>query len=760
MDLALILDPKSVVCVELSRMCALRIKLKELSMSLRIATLAGVLALALACQSPPPKTPDAGTQPSVKTEPVPLKPEPKTITGVTPAPTPTPKKPVAPTYVGNDKLIITSDITTRTAVADKVYIRHIMLPWDKLAKWYRMRRLRVSAEASKRTKEQADKLVKELYEQAKKGDDFKKLMARYSEDPGTAKIGRYYEISSRTRFPFKAMALRMKPNEVGIARSRFGWHVLKRVLPDPPDPLETLSILKRKAQPVTGKIHLWHIQLAWDALAPLLRRFMDPRAKTRTADATRKLVKEILDTHKKGEKFHALMKKYNEDKRMAQRDEPMVFTHQTRMFPQYLEMVKRMNLNEVGVVKTWFGWFIIKRVPPPPPDPLESHNILKRKDAVDFVVLDAILVSWKQRANNPYYARRLTDEAKKRSKEDADKRIAQILTRLKKGDKWADVKKEFNDDKQAQKKNEPLRVTDLPYVPASHRRLGLRLKVNEVGVVKHRYGFYVMKRLPEPPRDPLESAEILKRKPIDVTSDKLLVQAIAVTWKEAAPKGFLGRRYNADALKRSKEDADKQVKKVLERLKKGDKFLDVRKELSDEKRAGRGTPTPLNGADSRAARSGFRRLAKRLKLNETGVIKGQYGFYIIKRVPPPPPDPLESSEILKRKPVTASAKVKHILIAWKGLRPRQDPRAMKRTKADADKLVKSLMALLKKGGNIDALMKEHSEDPGSAKTGRAYTVTPSARLVPAFKNLGLRLNKKEVGAVKTVFGWHVIQRVE
>ena len=70
------------------------------------------------------------------------------------------------------------------------------------------------------------------------------------------------------------------------------------------------------------------------------------------------------------------------------------------------------------------------------------------------------------------------------------------------------------------------------------------------------------------------------------------------------------------------------------------------------------------------------------------------------------------------------------------------------------------IAKLEKGDKIETLMKELSEDPGSAKTGEGYDVTPDAGLVPPFKNLALRLNKGEVGVVKTEFGIHIIQRVE
>ena len=70
------------------------------------------------------------------------------------------------------------------------------------------------------------------------------------------------------------------------------------------------------------------------------------------------------------------------------------------------------------------------------------------------------------------------------------------------------------------------------------------------------------------------------------------------------------------------------------------------------------------------------------------------------------------------------------------------------------------MERLKKGEKIEPLMKELSEDGGSAEAGTDYEVTPDAGLVQPFKDLGLRLNVGEVGAVKTQFGIHIIQRIE
>jgi hypothetical protein len=116
-----------------------------------------------------------------------------------------------------------------------------------------------------------------------------------------------------------------------------------------------------------------------------------------------------------------------------------------------------------------------------------------------------------------------------------------------------------------------------------------------------------------------------------------------------------------------------------------------------------------------------------------------------------------SSDILAREPVANQSKIKHILIGWKGTN--QDPRSEKRTKAEAEGVVKGILAQIKGGADFDALMKQYSEDPGSA-AGKAYDVAPDSQLVIEFKQLGLRLQLNEVGVVESEFGFHIMKRVE
>jgi parvulin-like peptidyl-prolyl isomerase len=128
----------------------------------------------------------------------------------------------------------------------------------------------------------------------------------------------------------------------------------------------------------------------------------------------------------------------------------------------------------------------------------------------------------------------------------------------------------------------------------------------------------------------------------------------------------------------------------------------------------------------------------------------------------PQHDPVESADILAREPLANTAKIKHILIGWNDGtdESRKDQRALKRTKKDAEDQIRALLEQIKTGADFDALMKQFSEDPGSASSARAYDVSPEAQLVIEFKQLGLRLRIGEVGVVQSEYGFHIMKRVE
>ncbi len=125
---------------------------------------------------------------------------------------------------------------------------------------------------------------------------------------------------------------------------------------------------------------------------------------------------------------------------------------------------------------------------------------------------------------------------------------------------------------------------------------------------------------------------------------------------------------------------------------------------------------------------------------------------------------IQSNDILARDAQAARVEVKHILIGWKDLgdayQGHMDPRAAKRSRADADALAVELLERARKGEDFDALIKKYSEDPGSNKAADFYSVAADGKFVFEFKRLSLRLKVDEIGLVKSPFGWHVIRRYE
>jgi parvulin-like peptidyl-prolyl isomerase len=378
---------------------------------------------------------------------------------------------------------------------------------------------------------------------------------------------------------------------------------------------------------------------------------------------------------------------------------------------------------------------------------IDSKDILARETTTSPVLVKHVLVAWAALA--PTYRGKLDPRAAARDNAAAAKLAREILAKLQADPKQIDALVAANGEDPGMASGEPYEVTtDTPFVP-EFKKLALRLKLDEAGIVKTQFGYHVILRVPPPPPDPLESAAILAR---PEGKGPVQVQYILIGWKDTPQETHDPRS------SRTKAEADKLAGSLLARAKRGDKMAALIKEFSEDPNA-KDRDTPIEITSDTSLAEPFKKLALRLKLGEVGIAKTKFGWLVIKRVPPPPPDSLASTAILARAPVTASAKVKHILLGWKD-RHAEDQRGKDRSRADVEKLVKVTVAKLKRGAAIEPLMAELSEDPGSASNGTSYDVTPDAGLVKPFKDLSLRLNVGEIGVVDTEFGIHIIQRVE
>lgn len=108
------------------------------------------------------------------------------------------------------------------------------------------------------------------------------------------------------------------------------------------------------------------------------------------------------------------------------------------------------------------------------------------------------------------------------------------------------------------------------------------------------------------------------------------------------------------------------------------------------------------------------------------------------------------------RPDEGTIRARHIL--------RLFPRKAKVTeeeKAAVKAKIDSIFTLVQAGGDFEALAKEFSEDPGSAKRGGDLGFFGRGRMVPEFEKTSFSLKDGEISApVMTSYGWHIIQRVE
>jgi hypothetical protein len=103
----------------------------------------------------------------------------------------------------------------------------------------------IPKETVTRTQEEAEKLALEVYERAKKGEDFDKLVKEYTDDqyPGVYGMSNFnvesdqnQEESSRSQMvkAFGDVSFRLSVNGIGLAEydpedSKYGWHIIKRI---------------------------------------------------------------------------------------------------------------------------------------------------------------------------------------------------------------------------------------------------------------------------------------------------------------------------------------------------------------------------------------------------------------------------------------------------------------------------------------------------------------------------------------------------
>jgi parvulin-like peptidyl-prolyl isomerase len=382
--------------------------------------------------------------------------------------------------------------------------------------------------------------------------------------------------------------------------------------------LDSKDILARTD--AAGSAEVKHVLVAWKELASAYPRGrMDPRAKARSNDDAAKMAKDIADQlGQHPEKIDDLVSQYGEDPG-AKSGEPYHIDSNAGFAPDFQRLALRLKMNEVGICHTPFGYHVVERVAPTPPDPLESADILARPAQTGPNWVQHILVSWKDAP--AVKAGQLPPDAKRdaRSKADADAMMKDAFAKLKGGADMAGLMKQLSEDPGSKDDGSPYKVSAQAQLVEPFKALGLRLEMGEYGMVKSQFGWHLMKRVPQPPPDPLDSVEILKREPADHVKIKHLLVGYA-KHHSSDPRG----------QSRSREDLDKLVKDTVAKLSGGASIDPMMESLSEDgasrtKRAfdiTAKTPAPDNLKD----------LALRLKVGEVGSVMTEFGVYIVQRV--------------------------------------------------------------------------------------------------------------------------------
>lgn len=121
-----------------------------------------------------------------------------------------------------DQLISTA-ILNRTPETAHAMVKHILLGWTEVHA--------DDPRGKSRDRATLAKLVETTVAKLNKGDPIEPLMAELSEDPGSAASGRPYEVTPDAGLvaPFKDLSLRLKIGEIGVVKTEFGIHIIKRV---------------------------------------------------------------------------------------------------------------------------------------------------------------------------------------------------------------------------------------------------------------------------------------------------------------------------------------------------------------------------------------------------------------------------------------------------------------------------------------------------------------------------------------------------
>lgn len=217
------------------------------------------------------------------------------------------------------------------------------------------------------------KKIDEIFNQARNGADFDRLISEYNEDLGVKNAPDGYVFTYNEMVTeFYDAVVGIDIGQYAVVETDYGYHVVKRLALD-----ETPELYKKFRN--EKQIDICQSYVAdkyfrenyWRVKQILLS------TKNKSADEIAILeetAEEIYNRLLDGESFDELMEKYNQDENVADNPNGYVFTY-NEMVPEYFDAVASTDLGHYNMVETVYGFHIIKRLAFD--DPPEIYSELK-----------------------------------------------------------------------------------------------------------------------------------------------------------------------------------------------------------------------------------------------------------------------------------------------------------------------------------------------------------------------------------------------
>lgn len=210
--------------------------------------------------------------------------------------------------------------------------------------------IRVTPEASPADTLAAWNKINDIRNQILAGADFNEMAAKFSEDPSAAQnkglLG--YFTAFQMVYPFEDMTYKTPVGQVSsVVRTRFGYHIIK----------------VHDERPAAGEIKVAHIM-------KMFPRQADEQTIARLKMTADSIYQRVIA----GEDFSELAKKYSDDKQSSTDGGTMNWFTPNNMVPAFAEAAFALkNDGDISpVIRTPFGWHIIKRIDRRMPQSLEK----------------------------------------------------------------------------------------------------------------------------------------------------------------------------------------------------------------------------------------------------------------------------------------------------------------------------------------------------------------------------------------------------